>query len=192
MAMDSLIKFSSEVIKTAESHREELLLKVRQEETERYEAAKAEIKSKKISRIRVECAKLKLEADKEVSVLKNDLKREIFTRREEMFQDVFSQVTQKVMEYKNSSLYLADMVKAIKLALTKIGQGEIECFAAAEDIDAFKKEIPTLVYKESDADIIGGFLLKNKEKGLYLDMTLKSKIEEQKKKFYRKSGLVLG
>ncbi len=191
MAMDSLVKFSTEVIKTAENQRDALLSKVRDKENKRLQAAKADIQSKKLSKIRIECTKIKLEADKEVSVIKNDLNKEIFKRRAEMFDDIFSEVIKNLKEYKNSSCYTNDIIQTLNAALLEMGAQNTECFVLDEDIDLLKKEFPSLIIREATKDILGGFSLMNREKGLYLDMTLKSKVEEQKKKFYKKSGLVL-
>ncbi len=189
--MDSLIKFSAEVINTAEKNRDEALLSLRDSERERLHNAENDIKSGKESRVRIECEKIKLETEKEVSLLKNDLKKDILSRREEMFDEIFSKVKANIEEYKKSLQYIADMTENIKKASELMSGGEIVCCLMADDIEAVKKELPNLLYKEAQEDIIGGFTLMNKEKHLYLDMTLKSKIEQQKKNFYRKSGLVL-
>ncbi len=191
MAMDSLVKFSTEVIKTAENRREEQLSHIREKEMSRLEGAKADIQSKKLSKIRIECTKIKLNSDKEISILKNDLKKDIFKRREEMFEDIFAQVAKGALEYKNSPEYIKNTEDAITCAIKEMGGEDIVCFALGEDIIALKNNFPQVKFKEASADIIGGFSLMSEKQGLYLDMTLKSKIEEQKKQFYRKSGLVL-
>lgn len=189
--MDSLIKFSAEVINGAEKNRDEALSSLREKEKERLKTAEKDIKSGKESRVRTECEKIKLETEKEVALLKNDLKKDILIRREEMFDEVFSKVRENIEAFRKSPQYISDMIDNIKKAAEILSGGEVECSLLPEDIEAVKKEIPSLVYKEAEEDIIGGFTLMNKEKHLYLDMTLSSKIEQQKKNFYRKSGLVL-
>lgn len=189
--MDSLIKFSAEVITAAEKNRDEMLSSLRKGEAERLHNAEKDIKSSKESRVRIECEKIKLETEKEVSLLKNDLKKDILSRREEMFDEIFSKVAENIADYRKSPRYIAHMTENIKKASSLMSGGEIECCMLPEDIEAVKKELPDLLYKEAQEDIIGGFTLINKEKHLYLDMTLRSKIEQQKKNFYRKSGLVL-
>ena len=94
-------------------------------------------------------------------------------------------------EYRKSPQYIADMIQNIKKASGFMSGGEIICHMLPGDINAVKEQISNISYVSASEEIVGGFILMNKEKNLYLDMTLSSKIEEQKKNFYRKSGLVL-
>ncbi len=189
--MDSLVKFSTEVIKTAQSHREAELNEIKSREEERLRSAKNDTDSKKLSKIRIECNKIKLSTDKEISILKNDLKKDIFRRRQEMLEDIFAQVTQNAKEYKSGDRYIEDMIKSLKLAAEKIGGEDLVCCIKEEDGERLKKEFPEISFVAAAEDIIGGFSLMSREKGLYLDMTLKSRIEEQRQEFYKKSGLVI-
>ena len=189
--MDSLVQFSAEVISAAEKNREEALSDLRKKETERLHNEERDIEKRKESSVRIECEKIKLEAEKEVSVLKNDLKKNILNRREEMFDEIFSKVKENIAEYRKSPQYIADMIQNIKKASGFMSGGEIICHMLLGDINAVKEQISNISYVSASEEIVGGFILMNKEKNLYLDMTLSSKIEEQKKNFYRKSGLVL-
>ncbi len=191
MAMDSLVKFSTDVIKTAEKSRDEKLESFRNTEKEREQSSGESIKSESESRVRVECEKISLEAERSTAKLKSGLKAEIYKRREEMFDEIFSEVLKNIEEYKKSADYIKNTQNELIAAIAAMGDGKIICRCLKEDEEMLKKAESALVFEEADEDIIGGFSLMNKEKNLFLDMTLKSRIEEQKKKFYKKSGLVL-
>ncbi len=195
MAIDALTKFSAAVMRSAENTRQDELDKIRKAENERLKAAAADIKddkkSNKQNRIYIETEKLKRDKEMEVSSYKNSLKQDIIKRRSEMFEEIFDAVLKNVSDYTKSAEYAEDMRKLLKKAAAEMQGGKLVCRALLRDIELLKEVSEEVSFKEADDSTIGGFCLENKEKHLYLDMTIKSRIENQKKKFYRESGLVL-
>ena len=195
MAIDALTKFSAAVMQSAENNRQKELDRIRKAEDERLKAAAAEIKSNKKndkqSRIYIETEKLKRDKETEVSYFKNGLRQDIIKRRGEMFKEIFDAVLKNVSEYTAGPKYVEDMRKLLKEATAEMQGGSLVCRARLRDIESFKEGNENISFENASDDIIGGFCLENKEKHLYLDMTIKSRIENQKKKFYRESGLVL-
>lgn len=192
MAMDALSKFSSAVMKTAEDGRKYELDKVRRAEKERLETAILEIKNSAKSRVRIEHEKLKRENELEISALTHKVRSDIAERRDKMFEEIFSEVEKNIAEYIKSPRYAEDLIKSFNEAISQMGDGETVCTALPRDIEILKTENGEILYKEAQLHIIGGFCLQNRESRLYIDMTIKSRMDGQKKNFYRTSGLVLG
>ena len=189
--MDSLAKFSAEVMRTAERNKKAELEKVRTEEEKRLERARFDIEKETTSKISIESKKIKAKSEQEIEKYRSDLKKKILLRRNEMFDEIFAKVLENIREYKKSDSYKAKLIENIKKAVAKMGDGAVVCYVMPEDMEFISKEMPNLILKEPKEAIIGGFYLENREKHLFLDMTIDSRIEEQKKDFYAKSGLVM-
>lgn len=191
MAMDALSKFSSEVLKDAEAKCNFEIAEIEDEEKQRLNETINKIKAQEEERVRTEKEKLRLKKELSSSLLRTDLKREITKRRGEMFDEIFAEVLKNISDYTKSKEYKESLLKLLSKAVTVLGDTDTVCYARKSDIEFLKGEFKTLEFKEAEESIIGGFTAENHEKHLLADFTLKSKIEEEKKNFFKNSGLVL-
>ena len=67
------------------------------------------------------------------------------------------------------------------------------CKVMEKDIELAKKlfNLPKISIVKSERDIIGGFTLENAELKLFADCTLSARLEEEKTKFCKTSGLIV-
>lgn len=191
MAMDALSKFSSEVLKDAEAKCNFEIAEIEDEEKQRLDENINKIKALEEERVRTENEKLRLKKELSSSLLRTDLKREITKRRGEMFDEIFAEVLKNISDYTKSKEYKESLLKLLSKTVAVLGDTDTVCYARKSDIEFLKGEFKTLEFKEAEESIIGGFTAENPEKHLLADFTLKSKIEEEKKNFFKNSGLVL-
>ncbi len=191
MAMDALSKFSSEVLRDAEAKCNFKIAEIEDAEKERLDENIAKIKAAEEERVRTEKEKLRLKKELSSSLLRTDLKREITKRRNEMFNEIFTEISKNILDYAKSEDYKISLSKLLSKAVSVLGDTDTVCYARKSDIEFLKGEFKTLEFKEAKDSIIGGFTAENPKKHLLADFTLKSKIEEEKKNFFKNSGLVL-
>lgn len=128
--------------------------------------------------------------------LRLKLRSELILARETMLGDIFTEVTQKIIAFKKTPDYRAFLNKAVKDALTLLGEGEIVVYLDASDA-AFGEDVRAafpgvrVEILDGEDEIIGGCRALNRTKAKMADNTLAEGIEAQKREFLKQSGLIL-
>ncbi len=191
MANDSLTKFANGVYAEARKKREKI--------TEELEAKTAEtIKNKDEElkrRYKNESKKIREEYEKDAKLSLTRLERElsatVIKRRAEIEKEVFTCAEEKLREFTELSEYKDYIKRKLEENAQSFNKGEAVCKARECDLELIKSVSPisNMKFETAEEDIIGGFILINREIGIYADCTLRTALSEEKDTFLRISGL---
>ncbi len=129
---------------------------------------------------------MKLEQQKFLSRLEQNLNRVLANYREELVQSLMNQVEARYHVYQQSKAYEESLVKAIALfdaktvALIRV---------AAVDVDKIKSKV--VIHVESDPQISAGYKAYYKDGKREVDETLESKLIEARNWFYQNVSIQL-
>ncbi len=191
MSQDSLVRFSDAIITDAEEKRRDYIEKLRENKKAALDAKKAELKREYDEYVRGECTKHNAEAGLEASRHRNGLRRELILKRNAMFDEIFSEVTENIVKYAESAEYIEKTKKMLKEAMKGFPRGKTVCVARECDIPKLREAAADAEFESADSGFLGGFSLRNDEMKLFLDCTLNTRIEKQKKLFVGNSGLII-
>ncbi len=191
MAQGNLIKFSEAIINDAEEKRRIYIQKLQQENQLALEKKYKELQSSYERDTRRECDKIEEELSAEIAKRRNEIKVELIELRNKMFESVFDEVTKKIKKFTATDEYKSTLKKWFNDALAELGATDMVCSASKQDIELLKNETEGVSFVETTKEIFGGFILTSKEKGVLIDCTLKERIEEEKARFVKESGLII-
>ena len=127
---------------------------------------------------------------RDISRAELEMKKEILRRREELTDEVFSVVKERLISYRNDPKYVDMLIK--NLLLLRITDGA-EVFLAPEDMkfaDTLKKAIRSenVVFSPDENIKFGGISVYNKESGTISDKTFDMAVEEQRRLFANRNA----
>ena len=113
------------------------------------------------------------------------MKKEVLRRREELTDEIFSVVKDRLISYHNDPKYVDMLIK--NLLLLRVSDGA-EIFLAPEDMkyaDTLKKAIRSenVVFSPDENIKFGGVSVYNKDSGTISDKTFDMAVEEQRRLF---------
>ncbi|NLE26323.1 MAG: hypothetical protein GX625_13460 [Clostridiaceae bacterium] len=186
-------KFSYMVMKEADAKKNELISQAEKESTEAVAEKEILFLKKAYSRIHESLVKIEKEHNEEVSKAILASKQALFNRREEILQQVFSNVRKELEAFKSNEEYKSYMIKTILQAFEQIGQGEILIYADSDDIPLIE-EIRTksgTIFEllESEEQLVGGCIICNKSKGLLYDYSFINGLDAERASFLENYGL---
>jgi len=120
-------------------------------------------------------------------------KEAMFNRRDEIVRSVFDNVRKRLQEFVRGKEYPNYIEERLKAAIREAGDGKLLVTVNEEDMALFS-EIRTRLgadfeLSESDEDIIGGFLITNRDKGLVWDYSFLSRLNRERADFLVRTGL---
>lgn len=186
-------RFSYMIMKEADARKKEMISEA--EETSSNTISEKEMLYLKDAYDRIHKALIKIEKDfnQEISKAILSSKQALFNRREEILRSVFSDVKNKLMDFKYSDEYKSFMIETIMKGLEKIGQGEIQIYADSEDIPLIEeiraKTGAIFKLSESEEQLLGGCLIRNKTKGFLFDLSFTKRLKDEKAAFLENYGL---
>lgn len=163
------------------------------EETTKMEMERAEEEASRDGHMKIDLAKSKIEADakQQVADFETQKKKEIYAKRASYQKQVFAAAAQELKAFVQSNDYKQFIDTCLNHLSDKVGNSLTFSIA---DNDAVCKACILARYPdaaiETHAKIsIGGYTLKDAEKGILIDDTLDSKLEAQTEWFLLHSGL---
>lgn len=145
----------------------------------------------------VNTGKYKLDHQKQIYLTRREteLRRILLQNRQKNFNYIFDEAKRNIEQFTQTPAYheklKRDFAEASVL-FTKC-EGAVVCKVMEKDIELAKKffNLPKISIVKSERDIIGGFTLENAELKLFADCTLSARLEEEKTKFCKTSGLIV-
>lgn len=143
-----------------------------------------------LSAIRAERGRIAAKFKKEISRCDFDMKKAVLAHRNELIEQLFSEIREKLAEYTKTSAYSDYLKNAISKAESAVGSSGTVIYARAADLDAVKK-LTALPVEPDNSIAIGGICAGNAAGGLFADFTLDSRLADEKTQFSGKSELRL-
>lgn len=122
---------------------------------------------------------------RDISRAELDMKKEVLRRREELTDEIFDAVKERLISYRSDPKYVDLLIK--DLLLLRISDGA-EVFLSPEDMkyaDTLKKAIRSenVVFLPDEKIKLGGVSVYNKDSGTISDKTFDMAVEEQRRLF---------
>ncbi len=147
----------------------------------------------KIRQAEAEAEKTKMQEVLECEAVK---KKNLVAQRNYVAQKTFAELEFKLEEYISSPEYIkSEKEKLVSLKDMFADEGTI-MFVKSADVENFKKIVKEVFEVEVQVRVdkkirFGGFVLKNENKKLGVDLLLDSALEEEKKQFFSFAGLTI-
>ncbi len=190
---EKFIKFSQTVIKEALEKKYKLIDEAEQERTRTLSETELVLLKNAYEKIHASLIKTEKECNEEVSKAILSSKQALFNRREEILQSVFANVRNRLAEFRKSDKYKSFMIETVLQGLEKAGQGELQVYADNEDIPLVEeiraKAGALFEISESEEELLGGCLIRNKTKGFLLDFSFAKSLNDEKAAFLENYGL---
>ncbi|NLX64957.1 MAG: hypothetical protein GX022_09340 [Clostridiaceae bacterium] len=190
---EKLKKFSYMVMREANARKKELISRAEKESTGTIAERELQLLKKAYEQIHESLDIIERDCNEEVSKAILAGKQKLFNRREEIIQQVFSNVVEKLIAFKNTDEYKNYMIERILRSLEEIGPGEILIYADSDDLPLIeeirKKTENRFQLSESEEQLIGGFIICNKTKGLLYNYSFADGLNQEKASFLENYGL---
>lgn len=186
-------KIEADIMEHANEEKEKYLQEAQAFKRQELEKAENEVLNDSYERIQDAVAEIRVRTAHLIAKKDYDAKRELFIKRQQLGDRVFDTVKERLRSYTKTPDYEKKLMEtAAKLGKEYALAGSELRFCAGDGAlmekagAAFGQPCATA----ADPNIeIGGVVLVNLEKGIYVDETLDSALEEQKDWFYQHSGL---
>lgn len=183
-----------EIERLAKQEEQALLQEMQQSKDEIYEQLVYEAKKEAQLEYDIQRKEIQKETSSDHLLKSSEYTKALVTKRDNYVQEIMNLVKQQLIDFVSSNQYL-DYLKE-KLTYTKeqytflnpilyIRQEDMQYSSILKDI------YPEVEIKECSKSIIGGFLLEDLEKGLFIDQSFDFVLENQKTWFYENSGFTL-
>ena len=186
-------KFSEMVMQDAYRKKNERIRQAEKEKEELIASSELQYLQKAYEKIQEAVRKFDKEYNEEISKAIVESKEAMFNRRDEIVRSVFDNVKKRLREFVKGNEYPAYIQEKLKAAIREAGEGKLLVTVNEEDMALFG-EIRTRLgvdfeLAESDEDIIGGFLITNRDKGLIWDYTFLNRLNREREDFLVRTGL---
>jgi V/A-type H+-transporting ATPase subunit E len=189
-------KFSHMVMKEADARKKEIISEAEKLRSQTISENENVFLKNAYDKIRDSMLKVEKEHNEEISKAILSGKQALFYRREEILKSVFTNVKNKLADFKQSDDYKSFMIETILKGLEKAGQGEIQVNADSEDIPLIEeiraKTGAIFELTVSEEHLMGGCRIRNKTKGFLLDFSFTKSLSDEKAAFLENYGLSIG
>ncbi len=190
---EKLNKFSYMVMKEADARKKELLSQAEKDRIKTIAEKEIMFLKQAYDQIHESLARIEKEHNEEVSKAILESKQTLFNNREKILHQVFSNVRGKLEDFKRKDEYRSYMIKTVLQSLEQIGQGEILVYADSGDIPLIEeiraKSGTRFELFESEEQIVGGFIICNKTKGLMYNYSFINGLKQERDSFLENYGL---
>lgn len=191
MGKNSLVKFSNAIINEAEEQKKQLLNQIKEENFRLIEGKRKELEKKKNEQILTEIEKIESSKRLEIALQNQNFRHELIKKRTKLLLSMFDKIEKNILEYTNTDEYYIVLKSDFLKAIENI-EDEITVSLKLCDTEYLKKfSHAKIAFETADENILGGFTLTIPTKRLFIDNTLKTKLEEEKKRFALKSGFII-
>ena len=123
-------------------------------------------------------------------------KKNLIAQRDSVAQRTFAELELKLEEYVSSPEYIKNEKEKLASLKSMFADKDTIVFVKNADVDKFKKIVEEVFevkvqVKADDKIRFGGFVLKNENKKLSVDLLLDTALEEEKKQFFSFAGLAI-
>lgn len=195
MASDRLSRFADALLEEADEKKKQIEKELGDKKKCRLDQVDENLKG--YFNTSVNAGKYRLDHQKRIYLTRREteLRKILLKNRQKNFDFIFDEAKKNIQEFTDTSAYEEMLKKDFSEAsvLFKDCEKAVICTVMEKDLETAKKifKLPHITFVQSETDIIGGFTLENSELQLYVDCTLLSKLEEEKTKFCKTSGLVI-
>ena len=192
---DKLAVFSNVVLAEAEKQKEKLVKESEMKKKKAIENKENEYLEDAYAEIQRAVSKYSKESNERVLKFEMGLKKNLLLRREEIIDEVFKAVEDKLSAFTQTDEYKIWLEKKIEKACKEVGRGKKNVFVSEKDLK-YKADLESKidmidVAKCDDEDIIGGATVYNVDRKVFADYTLKQLLDEQRHLFLQTSGLTI-
>lgn len=192
---DKLAVFSNVVLAEAEKQKEKLVKQSEMKKKKAIENKENEYLEDAYAEIQRAVSKYSKEGNERVLKFEMGLKKNLLLRREEIIDEVFKAVEDKLSAFTQTDEYKIWLEKKIEKACKEVGRGKKNVFVSEKDLK-YKADLESKidmidVAKCDDEDIIGGATVYNVDRKVFADYTLKQLLDEQRHLFLQTSGLTI-
>lgn len=192
---DKLAVFSNVVLAEAEKQKEKLVKESEMKKKKAIENKENEYLEDAYAEIQRAVSKYSKENNERVLKFEMGLKKNLLLRREEIIDEVFKAVEDKLSAFIQTDEYKIWLEKKIEKACKEVGKGKKNVFVSEKDLK-YKADLESKidmidVAKCDDEDIIGGATVYNVDRKVFADYTLKQLLDEQRHLFLQTSGLTI-
>ncbi|WP_027626814.1 V-type ATP synthase subunit E [Clostridium lundense] len=189
VTIDDKLKLFSKIVfdKIDEEIRADLEV-FEKEKEEVLKKEKEKIDTEKKKSINIITKRSEIKGREIVSKAKIQSQKEILGLKENMINDLLEELKDKFKEYSQTEEYKSYLYKEIDSAVKKYDEKEFTIYLAKNDYEKYKDELMknilnnSVQIKESKDDIIGGFILQDKDMKFRVDNTLLNNIYHSKEK----------
>ena len=192
-----LDRFTAAILAQATQETERTLDDVRRRRDEAYSAAEDQVLREAYQYIHREVARIKSESGRGVSKHMLDNKRKLYLRREQMAQETFALVREKIEAFTKTPAYLSRLRALLDEALATLsGSAEVQVFLRAEDLplaqplQASCGGARRLTFREGGFQL-GGLVAESEQLGLRVDSSFDSAAGELSGHFAELFGISL-
>lgn len=160
------------------------------------EMAEMEIQAQKSAEdyIRMKTASIRLDAGRRISESAAECRKSVFSKRNEISGNIFSEVAQKLRAFTQSESYADFIFESAKNIIGSFDYGNVTLLLRPEDIhmgERLEAELPGVSVSKDSTIKIGGVKGINSIVTLLIDDTLDSRLEQQKRWFEENSELYI-
>lgn len=191
-----LEKFTSAVLKDADEQRSKILNEIEEYRSLQIEKAEEEILNDAYVMIQNEIAHTKNKNSRQISLSELESRRKLLKLRDDISRSVFEDAAKSLRDFTATSKYVDYICGIIKKCMETFPAGKSVIMVRKDDLQYKDKLLSAFgradAVCEASADInIGGVIIYNHDKGIVVDETLDSKLENQKDWFAATSGLTI-
>jgi len=188
---DSLVKFSNAIINEAEEQKKQLLNEIKEENSRLIERKRKELEKRKNEQILTETEKIESCKRLEIALQSQKYRYELKQKRTKLLLSMFDKIEKNILEYTKTDEYYLILKSDFMGAIENI-EDEITVFAKLCDIEYLKEfSHDKITFEAADENILGGFTLTIPTRRLFIDNTLRTRLEEEKKSFALNSGFII-
>ncbi len=183
--------FSKLVLEKEQKEVNEKLGKMQEKNKQIIEAHTEKIRKKAEVIIQKKIKQANLKKNEMISQAKLEIMKTILSKKKELLNALLEQIKHRAMEFTNSKEYESFLIKNTTRILTKLNDNcHINIYLTDKDMKKFKIIIERLIdysnikfqkitFTTIDDSIIGGIIVVNEDKGIRIDATLKTIIEDK-------------
>lgn len=191
---EKLDRFADTIYKKATHEKEDILKRVQHQKDKMLHEKEMECLGKAYESIQNGIRGIDKEKNEIVSRAIMDGKRRLLRHREEITDEVFGRVKEKIRAYTKTEEYKQRLFDMIKTNLDMVGEGDVAVYIDASDeqyLDELNAQFDNKVkLQEGEEEILGGCIIINHSNNRYLGETLMEKLIDQREAFISHSKLV--
>lgn len=194
MQQNDMLSFADSIKNEAERQKKKIMAETRRSVEAQLKKAETDIKRKNLEYIGRETAKLLTESGYRISQKNIEAGNMLYTRRAEILDGVYSDVTEKLAEFAASEDYPEFLKKSAARCAELLNNDNIEFFVRPADekfADCLKGICPSAEIFTDETIVFGGLKATDGAKRIMLDDTIDARFEEEKIKFRTYSGLAI-
>lgn len=195
MANDKLSRFADVLLEEADEKKRKIENELNEKKQSQLNQTDKELNDCYNSSVYV--GKYKIMHQKQVYLTgrESELRRMLLKNRQRNFNIIFKEAEERIRNFTKTPEYektlTIEFAKAVELF--NVNTSNLTCKVMEKDIILAKKifNMPNIEIMKTDTDFIGGFTLESSDSNIFVDCTLRTKLNEQMKEFYKTSGLTL-